>query len=982
MTLQEQYTRLLEKGREKEVLAFLQALGAEERRALAPHVQKLSKEYFKFEQVGNTYKHKASQSQSDILYTTAFVCYNRKEFSKAQALWFLSKEYLNKILPWYCPSWFGEYVNGLREEQWLPHGLTYHYLVELAQGGYLQPHPQLWARTLPDIVYEHHPRPGKHYFRPANLLRHEVTLKEHIWYLFEYETPVSFVNTYTKYEGYDTSEVGWITVFRKLAAEGNIDRQRLLREALLASNRNFNKNLSGWFAELFVQLQPSAEELLSLQPELSVLFSSPHSKPVNVALQSVKEIVDSPSFNADAFLDHVPLLLASETKATVTTTLSLLEKLAKKLPAKRALLCALATGALIHKDDTLQARAARLIEKWGDPADADLAAAILPYTATLFSKAKALLQAFTGEEPAEDTATASAPEGSGTAPSLADAERLPAITDVDELVFLASQAFDNNHSWHIDLLPAALLRWHAQMEGPTIAKLEPAFQRALKLFYVEWTSRLGYLDQLLAYFFLDYGMLLMQRDPAGAASLRKLYESFIAKHPDNWKQWQEHGTNINFLPGWKHHSDAQLYEPYRHLLTTVLERLRSGNTLPLLSTPTHAPAWIDPAVLVDRLHQYAQQGQEPDGVDLQIALSRCWLHEEAAALAAAGKQLHGEDRALLLFLLDRAAAPAGPFIREWAWMMAALAKAPGVVYPQFGAFSYSRQPRARYTGQHPWKVFVEEYAYDKHSWENNTIHTRKEWARRKILQLDLSALTAGDKKENGFKKFWNKITGTAKEEPAGPPTLLYEHLRLKNRWLSEEHKDIRRLVMLTPNNPEPAMALALHQCLGDPSFTGEADKRFTIEVLQALHDLSAPLHETGHLFVATCLTCSDKTAAAYAAELWIRYTAEGGIDHARIGAVLGAQQSIEFAPLKRFTDLVNGRLLGISPRHNRALESLIAALLKALPDTPVTNLKRLLELYFELRTLNGSASKDEELNERLQHWKTSSGLSKLLKTVE
>lgn len=979
MTLQEQYTRLLEKGREKEVLTLLQSLGPEERRALVPHAQKLSKEYFKYEQVGNSYKQKASQAQNNILHYTAFVCYNQKEFAKERMGWFLSKEFLNKMLPWYCPAWFSAYINSLVDDDWLPSGLNYEYLMELTGKGYLDPHPQLIARQLPQVIYEYSDR--QNHFKPGNVLKYEQTLSEHIWYMFDYETTVHYVNRYMWFDGVKKiEETGWITVFRKYVAEGKIDRQRLLREALLASNRNFNKTLSGWFAELFQKLEPTAEEILSLQPELSVLFSSPHSKPVNVALQCVKDIADSPAFDAEAFLDHVPLLLASETKAVVTTTLAILEKLVKKLPAQKAAICLLAAGALIHKDDALQARAAKLIGKWGDPADEDLKAVLLPYAVMLFSKSKSLLEAFVGEEPAEPTDNAPVfPDVSKSAISLTHTASLPDINDVDELVFLASQAFDNNHTWHIELLPAALLR--IRVEGTDIAKLEPAFQRALKLFYGDWSSRLGYLDQLLAYFFLDYGLLLMQRDPQGAASLRKLYEGFQAKNPDNWKQWQEYGTNICYLAGWKHHSDGHLYEPYRRLLTTVLERLRAFNTLPLLSTPTHAPAWIDPVVLVDRLHQYAQQGQLPDETDLQIALSRCWLYEGAEALGAAREKLRGEDRALLLFLLDPGAEPAGPFHSEWAWMMAALAKAPRVVYSQFSEFYYSQQPRARYTGQHPWKACVEEYSYNKYSYEGGQMRTHLAWDKRKVLRMDLSAFTADEKKENGFKKFWNKITGTGTESPAQPPTLLYEHLRIKGQWLSIEDRDIKRLVLLTPNNPEPAMALALHQCLVYPTFTGETEKRFTIEVLQGLHELSVPLDETGHLFVATCLTCSDKTAAAYAAELWIRYVTEGKINSTRIGEILAVQQSIEFAPLKRFTDLVTARFLGTSPQHNRALESLLAALLKGLPATPIKNLKKLLELYFELLSLNGRPLDDEDLERQLQLWKENSGLSKLLKPV-
>lgn len=45
-----------------------------------------------------------------------------------------------------------------------------------------------------------------------------------------------------------------------------------------------------WFAGLFEELQPRAEELISLQEEIMQVFTSPYTKPVNVMLQQLKRL--------------------------------------------------------------------------------------------------------------------------------------------------------------------------------------------------------------------------------------------------------------------------------------------------------------------------------------------------------------------------------------------------------------------------------------------------------------------------------------------------------------------------------------------------------------------------------------------------------------------------------------------------------------------------------------------------------------------
>jgi hypothetical protein len=417
------------------------------------------------------------------------------------------------------------------------------------------------------------------------------------------------------------------------------------------------------------------------------------------------------------------------------------------------------------------------------------------------------------------------------------------------------------------------------------------------------------------------------------------------------------------------------------LINTALFRLKHRVKLPLLCEPTHAPAWIDASVLVERLMLYQQQNIPPDDTDLQIAVSRCWLHGTREAMLLATEQLHGELRGLMLFLLDMERHPAGPFHTETAWMAAALSKSPQTVYPALAGFTCSMKPRELYTGQYPYEILAESYTYNHHQWEGGKHSIIKKTDRREIIRLDLSTQQEQmPKAVSVLKKFFGKLTGN--EVTPAPPPLLYDYLRSKERWLSFEDRDVRRLFLLTPNNPEPLLAFTVNKCLSNPAFFSEAAKRFTIRVLEVLLETWHPMGEMAHLFVAACLLSPDKTAATYAAELWLRGAEVENINSRLLGTILGKHLRIEFAPLKRFTDLIVKSLFNVSPAHNRELEILLAALLKELPAIPVKGLNKLLKIYFELLRLNASVVNEEKLKERLRQWKEYSGLSRMLKAEE
>ncbi len=73
----------------------------------------------------------------------------------------------------------------------------------------------------------------------------------------------------------------------------------------------------------------------------------------------------------------------------------------------------------------------------------------------------------------------------------------------------------------------------------------------------------------------------------------------------------------------------------------VIDSILEHSHLPLLSTPTHLPFYIEAEVLVDKLLQYETQGKAPDLDDIIVACNRLLFKEVSAAAKEKARQLKG-----------------------------------------------------------------------------------------------------------------------------------------------------------------------------------------------------------------------------------------------------------------------------------------------------------------------------------------------------
>ncbi|CDM01144.1 conserved hypothetical protein [Bacteroides xylanisolvens SD CC 2a] len=966
MTLEERLNEIVEKQQGDAIIPFLQGLTQEERKSLVPRLNKLEEYYSKFVQLNkNTYGTRGTSAQHRIINLTALVIYSLKEFRKHQ--WGINTEQLNELIPWYVPSWLDSFFKeGEGKEFGGFYGMDYEVLMDWIEQGILTvtPSPQTIAGYLVSYINT-----------TAILQKREITLKEHIWYLFEYDCGQNWMDNRNGGHPYYP--------YKYLIENGKLDRMRVLRESLLAVNRNMNKNLCGWFAGMFTALTPSIEEQLTLQPEILAVLSAPHSRPVNIMLGLLKGLCNHPQFRIEEFLNQTSVLFASDVKAIHQNTLAVLNKLAKERKEFRDAICCVAAQGLMSREESTQSKIVKLILAYGETESATLREALAVYTETMLANTKKELKAYlenneSGHTSAHNEAApahSEQPDNDSASfvyepilPIIREDNRIQEIASPEDLLFLASQVLDGNEIYHFDLLLGALVQWDRQQDTKQISQWAPILQRAYKLLMSGGSSRNGLLDQLMATFLLDYAKLLVKRFPKEGKELSDLHQKMVQKDELQKGKWNY--RNLQKLTIRQKTNQKEKFPVHKQLLCRTLDLLESKEKpLPLLSTPTHTPMFIAPATLVERLKQYQQANTEPDDMDMQIALSRVALDNSSQELPIILQDLKEEYQRLLSFLLGAEdVLPQAPFTHPSWWMTAGLIKSPETIYSEFKDFSYNKGPREFLTGNFTWRTYLRTHSYTDYN--------------KKVVEWNSATLTFDiPESKNSHVANKNEYNEKISYHSYDSHPLVVEMYPLIERF-DDIQNDLPRLAWLTPNMPEPLLVWCIRSAIYDPMLNEVREIGITKATIEALHQLRHTWHEASYILEASCMLVADKTSRSYAAEIWIDRVSKGCIDSKRIGKILGSHQHTGWGPLKRLTGLIQQQMMNVSPLHNRELENLIVAMLAGLPEKPIKDLKKLLEIYAELLSINHSKAKDEQVLHLLNVWKGVANLKKAVANIQ
>ena len=196
-----------------------------------------------------------------------------------------------------------------------------------------------------------------------SLLSQSDFVSEDVWLLFTVDGVAEVI------AGCDKNDSIWTESLIGLSNEGHISRARLLDESLAALLRHLDDSKGSWYSRFHEALRPTVEERKErLQSYLTLLASPAHGK-TSFAASALLVINKENPLTFDELKLQIGNALTAKAKGTTLTALALLASCAKREPAQRAQIMALACTALVSEAAEVQTKALELMSEYADPDD-------------------------------------------------------------------------------------------------------------------------------------------------------------------------------------------------------------------------------------------------------------------------------------------------------------------------------------------------------------------------------------------------------------------------------------------------------------------------------------------------------------------------------------------------------------------------------------------------------------------------------------
>ncbi|MEG0927895.1 DUF6493 family protein [Chryseobacterium sp.] len=762
--------------------------------------------------------------------------------------------FVDELFETYVPEWIGESHLFLNKFEYVK-------VLEWEQKGYLKLKDEISASLLSSSLASGHTLEEIFYTHP-------ITINSHIWLLFEHESDIT----------YHSHNRNWKQIVKNLVQDHKIERNRVLKSSLRAINLNFSKDHNTWFLELFTYLEPTDSEIIALQEELFVIFHSIQYSLFPGILKIVASVITHEDFKTEEFLQTTASLMTLTTKNVVNAQLQTLEKIAKSSTQFHEEVCNLLMPVFLNKDKTLQTKGAKILAQYGNPNSKKIQKELMLYTGSILSDARTLLEHFFKENKSTHE---NANSGYETASWHLSQPILP-IETVDDFIFLASQIFNNNETYHFDLFLEGLVRFNDVFKEEHFNKLEPVFKAALK------RKDAGGLHHLWATFIINYGLLKQEKK---SQVLLDAHLGFPA------------------LENWSEKKTSFVLKAYHQFLLGIFEILKQNKKLPVLSVPDHTPCWITVYSLVDKLRIYQQYNEQPIPFDWQIAMLRAKKENLELAEQYAKKQLNEKYFEL--------------------------------VKPIFDQNYFKDQYKKEFLeGNFDWEL-----GYRKvYKW-NNT---------EEIPEVLISVENQKELSQNAN---------------------FLDHLF--NSYQGVYDNDLIYILYFAPYFSGLFVAGKYNKDLSSAVY--QYDIKGNVRFFDAWMQLNLSFQPVHYLFLSAGLFNKDKTFSGMAFEVLINKAVSEDFGVQELGMLIGKKINFEWAPVKRFTDGLSG-FINLSTSHNQAFEELLISILSAI-EKPVFNLKKLLELYYEL--LNQNQTKvDKTINSLLTEWEKENNLKKIIHQIK
>ena len=442
-----------------------------------------------------------------------------------------------------------------------------------------------------------------------------------------------------------SSSLEWQKVFTLLCKKNYFPDKSFVTSFIEVLLNPWKKNVLDMYCRWIEGFTPTEEELLPSQQTLFALLTLDKSSLINFAMKCIAQISTHPAFDFQAFADNFAFCFTvSKIAKSQLIGIEILEKYYQKQaptnPDYREQLAVLFTV----PDVKLQEKVANLLTTYFN--HEGLPEVIAPYRDYLKGKAQDLLQSLpspSSSENSENSENSHTSHSSHTSPTASTTRTLTPILyplTPNESLFLLGDCLREPAAHTIDVFLEGLITLQDDFPADWTKSLSPYIKQLTKRVDKEEIPTDAILLGVLR-------ALIDKRPLALDPKCSYTWEEFCKKRKKLSEKEFEAYTQDYYL-GNARQVLPFLFRKGQMVINFILQHCH----LPLLSTPTHLPFYIEAEVLVDKLLQYEAQGVQPDIDDLIVACNRLLFKEVSATAKEKARQLKGLYAPAIQYYLD------------------------------------------------------------------------------------------------------------------------------------------------------------------------------------------------------------------------------------------------------------------------------------------------------------------------------------------
>ena len=399
----------------------------------------------------------------------------------------------------------------------------------------------------------------------------------------------------------------WKKTYHTLNKKGYFTNKNAILHAFIEALLNpWKKNVLDMYCRWIETLEPSHQELLANQHTLFALLSSDKTSVINFVMKLIKEISGEKTFDFQAFADNFALCFATPKIAkSQLIGLNILEKHYKQQPPThpdyREQLAVLFTV----PDVKLQEKVANLLTTYFS--GEGLAEVVAPYQDYLKGKAQELLP-FESHNSSESSDPSYSNEPNSLTKEIARAARTPKTWD--DLLFLIGDCIREHSPLVLDLFFEGLNQLQAQIPADYPEQVKPYLNQLLS----NERAVISLFYQFLDSWCSQSPIPLVYNTNKEWNELQELYKEKKYSQAEKFNKLREIHVSAN--------KAKKIFPFFFNKIVSTLQKLKEKDTLPFISTPTHAPFYIEPLTFLERIAQYEKAGKSPMWEDVIIGLNR------------------------------------------------------------------------------------------------------------------------------------------------------------------------------------------------------------------------------------------------------------------------------------------------------------------------------------------------------------------------